>query len=140
MTKAEIVEIVAKGVGLSKVETNAVVDGFLATVMFSLQSGKHVELRGFGTFCLRERVEKHTPNPRTGKMMEIPHRIVPDFKPSPKFKRLVAQTMIAGDEEPIEEEIPTLDRQETVKPEISEQSENEQTDIFRELDELLHND
>lgn len=91
MTKADIVDIIAKGTGLTKVETSAVVDGFLATIGFSLQSGDHVELRGFGTFCLRERKEKHVPNPKTGEMMIIPHRVVPDFKPSPQLKAYVAK-------------------------------------------------
>lgn len=93
MTKADIIDIIAKGTGLTKVETSAVIDGFFATVSYALQSGDRVELRGFGTFCLRERQEKHVANPRTGKMMHIPHRIVPDFKPSPKLKASVAETM-----------------------------------------------
>lgn len=93
MTKADIVDIISKGTGMTKAETAAVVDGFLATVSYSLQKGDRVELRGFGTFCLRERKEKHVPNPRTGKMMHIPHRIVPDFKPSPQLKAYVAESL-----------------------------------------------
>jgi len=93
MTKAEIVEVIASGTGLTKVETAAVIDGFLATVSYALQNGDRVELRGFGTFCLRERKEKHVANPKTGKMMIIPHRVVPDFKPSPQFKASVAKMM-----------------------------------------------
>ena len=93
MTKADIVDIIAKGTGLTKVETSAVIDGFFATVSYALQSGDRVELRGFGTFCLRERQEKHVANPRTGRMMTIPHRIVPDFKPSPKLKASVGEAM-----------------------------------------------
>ena len=93
MTKADIVDVISKGTGLTKVETGAVIDGFLATVSYALQTGDRVELRGFGTFCLRERKEKHVPNPRTGKMMHIPHRIVPDFKPSSQLKSLVAEKM-----------------------------------------------
>ncbi len=93
MTKADIVDIVAKGTGLTKQETNTVVDGFMATVSYALQQGNRVELRGFGTFCLRERKEKHVPNPKTGKMMVIPHRVVPDFKPSGQMKSFVQKGM-----------------------------------------------
>lgn len=93
MTKSDIVNIVAEGTGLTKIETAAVIDGFMATVGFALQNGNRVELRGFGTFCLRERKEKHVPNPKTGKMMVIPHRVVPDFKPSPHLKSYVAEGM-----------------------------------------------
>lgn len=91
MTKADIVHIIAEGTGLTQVETAAVVDGFLSTVEFALKEGDHVEIRGFGTFCLRERKEKYTANPKTGKIMHIPHRIVPDFKPSPKLKSAVSK-------------------------------------------------
>jgi len=118
MTKADIVDIVSKGTGLTKVETSAVIDGFLATVSYALQNGDKVELRGFGTFALHERKKKITPNPKTGKMMEIPHRIVPNFKPSKKLKDTVMNMM-----------------KESGKF-ISEESQN-QTDIFSELDKYL---
>ena len=93
MTKADIVDVISKGTGLTKLETGAVVDGFLETVSYALRTGEKVELRGFGTFCLRERQEKHIANPKTGKEMVIPHRIVPDFKPSSQFKRAVANEL-----------------------------------------------
>lgn len=93
MTKADLVDMVAKGTGLTKLETSAVVDGVLASIIYNLEQGKTIELRGFGTFCLRERKEKHIPNPKTGKMMVIPHRMVPDFKPSAQFKESVAKSL-----------------------------------------------
>lgn len=96
MTKAEIVDIISKGTGLTKIETAAVVDGFLLTVAHALKNGDRVEIRRFGTFCLRERKEKHVANPKTGKMMHIPHRVVPDFKPSPQLKAEVYEELIAS--------------------------------------------
>ena len=93
MTKADIVDIIANGTGLTKIETAAVVDGFLSTVSHALKRGERVEIRGFGTFFLRERQEKHIANPKTGDMMHIPHRIVPDFKPSPQLKADVLAEM-----------------------------------------------
>ncbi len=118
MTKADIVDVISKGTGLTKVETAAVIDGFIATVSYALQNGERVELRGFGSFCLRERQEKHVPNPKTGKMMVIPHRIVPDFKPSPQLKAAVSARM-----------------QETGQF-ISKTSQT-QTDMFTDIDRLL---
>jgi len=50
MKKADIVNIIAEGTGLTKVETQAVVEGFLATVSYALKNGERVELRGFGNF------------------------------------------------------------------------------------------
>lgn len=118
MTKADIVDIIAKGTGLTKVETAAVIDGFLATVSYALQNDKRVEIRGFGTFCLRERKEKHVPNPRTGKMMIIPHRIVPDFKPSQQLKKIVMEGMKNSGK-------------------FVSKTEETQTDIFSQLDKYL---
>jgi nucleoid DNA-binding protein len=119
MTKADIIDVIAKGTGLTKVETSAVIDGFLATVSFALQSGDHVELRGFGTFCLRERQEKHVANPKTGKMMHIPHRMVPDFKPSPQLKESVIKMLKKSGKF------------------VSKTNKESQTDIFSELDRYL---
>lgn len=118
MTKADIADIISKGTGLTKIETATVIDGFLATVSYALQNGKRVEIRGFGTFCLRERKEKHVPNPRTGKMMIIPHRIVPDFKPSQQLKNTVMEKM-------------------KMSGKFTSITEETQTDIFSELDQYL---
>jgi DNA-binding protein HU-beta len=117
MTKADMVDLISKGTGLTKAETAAVVDGFMSTVEYALKKGERVEIRGFGTFCLRERKEKQVANPKTGKVMHIPHRIVPDFKPSPQLKEAV----IAG-------------LKESGKYLYDNASEQEQTDIFTELD------
>ena len=48
VTKADIVDRIAEGTGLTKLETEAVVDGFVITVMEALEGGGSVELRGFG--------------------------------------------------------------------------------------------
>jgi len=117
MTKAEMIDLIAKGTGLTKTETSAVVDGIFSTVAYALQKGERVELRGFGTFCLRERKEKHVANPKTGKVMHIPHRIVPDFKPSPQLKEAVVKGL-----------------KESGKYLSDYSQDQEQTDIFAELD------
>jgi DNA-binding protein HU-beta len=96
MTKADIVDIVAQGTGLTKIETAAVIEGFLATIAHALKKGDRIEIRGFGTFFIRERKEKHTANPRTGQIMHIPHRIVPDFKPSPQLKAVVLEELVSS--------------------------------------------
>ena len=131
MTKADIVDVIARGTGLTKVETAAVIDGFLATVTYALQNGDRVELRGFGTFCLRERQEKHVANPRTGEMMHIPHRIVPDFKPSPQFKHLVeAQLKEAG-------KFVSKTETDVEEPPVKQERTMEQINIFGDLDRFF---
>jgi nucleoid DNA-binding protein len=120
MTKSDIVDLISKGTGLTKVETLAVVEGFFSTIEYALSKGDHVELRGFGTFCLRERQEKHVLNPKTGKIMHIPHRIMPDFKPSAQLKAHVGR------------------RSESTKASAPEQPETAgQIDLLSEMDKLI---
>lgn len=89
MTKGDIINIVAEGTGLTKMETSAVVDGFLATVGYALQTGDSVTIRGFGSFRTVKRNERVSRNPKTGKVMHVPERTAPVFKASSDLKRLV---------------------------------------------------
>lgn len=91
MTKGDIINIVAEGTGLTKLETSAVVDGFLATIGYALQTGDSVTIRGFGSFRTVRRRERIGKNPKTGKMMHVPDRTAPVFKASIDLKRLVNQ-------------------------------------------------
>lgn len=88
MTKGDIISIVAEGTGLTKLETAAVVDGFLATIGYALQTGDSVTLRGFGSFRTVHRKERISRNPKTGKTMHIPDRTAPVFKASIDLKKL----------------------------------------------------
>jgi DNA-binding protein HU-beta len=86
VTKADIIAIIAEGTGLTKVETAAVVDGFIASLSYSLKQGETVELRGFGTFKVVDRKPRIGRNPKTGEEIEIPSRKVPVFKSSRDFR------------------------------------------------------
>jgi DNA-binding protein HU-beta len=93
LTKTDIINIVAEGTGLTKLETAAVVDGFLATIGYALQSGDTVTIRGFGTFRTVRRIERVARNPKTGKMMHIPERTSPVFKASIDLKKLMKKNL-----------------------------------------------
>lgn len=94
MTKADIVDIVAEATGLTKVETEAVIDGFLSTIKNSLQEGERVEFRGFGSFSVKKRMPKKARNPGTGEVIYLPERYVPTFKASKILKELVTKSLI----------------------------------------------
>ncbi|MCH8300065.1 MAG: integration host factor subunit beta [Candidatus Marinimicrobia bacterium] len=94
MTKADIVDIVAEATGLTKVETEAVIDGFLSTIKNSLQEGERVEFRGFGSFSVKKRMPKKARNPGTGEVVYLPERYVPTFKASKILKELVTKSLI----------------------------------------------
>ncbi|MFQ5677329.1 MAG: HU family DNA-binding protein, partial [bacterium] len=94
LTKGDIINIVAEGTGLTKLETGAVVDGFLATIGYALQTGDSVTIRGFGSFRTVQRRERISKNPKTGKMMHVPDRTAPVFKASIDLKKLVNENKI----------------------------------------------
>ena len=87
MTKQDIVDTVAEATGLTKVETEAVMNGIMATIIDSLGRNERVELRGFGTFGVKHRMPKKARNPGTGEAIYLPERHVPTFKPA-KHMRL----------------------------------------------------
>ncbi len=95
VTKADIVDRIADGTGLTKLETEAVVDGFIITVMEALESGESVELRGFGSFRVRERAARMARNPQTDEPVEVPRQFVPAFKPSRAFRGAVNDAHVA---------------------------------------------
>ena len=55
MTKADLVEICAEKTGLTRTDVAVTVDAFLEAVKTSLESGKNIEIRGFGTFKVKLR-------------------------------------------------------------------------------------
>ena len=93
MTKADIVDVIASGTGLTKVETEAVVDGFIQTVIASLRDGKNIEIRGFGSFKVKKRKGRVARNPRTGEQVQVDEHYVPIFKVSKDLKSVVNENL-----------------------------------------------
>lgn len=93
MTKADIVNIIASRTGLTKQETETVVDGFIETVIESLKSGERIEIRGFGTFNVRKKNRRIAHNPRTREKVVIEEKYVPTFKISREFKAAVSEKL-----------------------------------------------
>ena len=89
MTKADLVEAIASETGVSKNHTAIIVDGMLDAICRALSDGKHLEIRGFGTFKVRERRARRARNPRSGSEVLVPAKIVPVFKPSKELKAQV---------------------------------------------------
>lgn len=89
MTKQDIVDQVSEAVGLTKVETEAVMNGIMESITESLALNERVELRGFGTFGVKHRMPKKARNPGTGEAIQLPERYVPTFKPSKHMRTRV---------------------------------------------------
>jgi DNA-binding protein HU-beta len=94
MTKADIVDKVAIGTGLTKLETEAIIEGFFKTVIESLMEGKGIEIRGFGSYKVKKKNARHARNPKTGEQVQVPEHYVPTFKFSKDFKLLVNKGML----------------------------------------------
>ncbi len=92
MTKADIVDEIADKIGLTKKDVADTVDEFLHAVCKALSAGKHIEIRGFGTFKVKDRKSRVARNPRTGDPVNVPARKVPVFKVSKELKEMVSQT------------------------------------------------
>lgn len=93
MTKSDLVTEVLQAIGpkITKLECGIVVDTLFSSIMEALQQGDSIEIRGFGTFKVRDRKARVGQNPRTGETVAIPARRVPVFTPSRFFCNRVDQ-------------------------------------------------
>lgn len=89
MTKADIVNEVAKATGVEKVEALAVVESFMDVVKGSLAKGEAVYLRGFGSFIIKRRAQKAARNITKNTTIVIPAHDIPAFKPAKTFMEAV---------------------------------------------------
>ena len=93
MTKSHIVYIIASSVKLTKVETEAVVNGFMETVIDAMKRGEHIELRGFGSFKVVKRAQRVARNPKTNEEVIVPEQFAPVLKISKDFKESVNKSL-----------------------------------------------
>ena len=85
MTKAEIVNEIAKQTGIEKIQVQSVVEAFMESVKGSLANGNPVYLRGFGSFIVKHRAKKAARNITAKTTLVIPAHDVPAFKPAKTF-------------------------------------------------------
>jgi DNA-binding protein HU-beta len=86
VTKADLVGIVARASGGSKVSAERAVNTFLSSVRDALHRRERVTISGFGTFVVARRAARNGRNPRTGREITIPSTRVPRFRPSRVLK------------------------------------------------------
>jgi DNA-binding protein HU-beta len=85
MTKADIVNEIAKSTGLDKADVLKTVETFMETVKNSLAKNENVYLRGFGSFVVKQRAEKTARNISKNTTIIIPAHNIPSFKPAKTF-------------------------------------------------------
>ena len=79
MTKAELIDKIASGAGLSKTDASKALDSTLNTIKLSLKKGQKVTLVGFGAFSTVKRKARKGRNPKTGQVINIPAARAPKF-------------------------------------------------------------
>ncbi|MEO6224106.1 MAG: integration host factor subunit beta [Vicinamibacterales bacterium] len=97
MTKAELVEEVSRVSDLTKKHSEVIVDSVFQTIIDALHRGEKIELRGFGSFRLRQREPRKGRNPKTGDKVDVPPKKVPYFKPGKELKDLINQSPSSPD-------------------------------------------
>ena len=120
MTKAELVEDVARAAELTKKDAERLVEIVFESIIDTLNQGEKIELRGFGSFRVRERGARRGRNPKTGDPVDIPAKRVPYFKPGKELKELINEDENgaggAEDSTPAETPAPEASPAETPQP------------------------
>ncbi len=88
-TKAELVDQVASNTDLTKKHAEQIVNTVFESIVHSLRDGDKIELRGFGSFRIRERGSRVGRNPKTGARVAVHSKKIPYFKPGKQLKEML---------------------------------------------------
>jgi nucleoid DNA-binding protein len=91
MTKQQMIEAVSTKTGQGKAEVEAVVDSVLETIAEKLRGNERVDLRGFGSFIVKDKKARQGRNPRTGETIEIAAKRDAGFKPGKELTEKIGQ-------------------------------------------------
>jgi integration host factor subunit alpha len=89
MTKADLVDIIFGKVGLSKIESQNIIELIFDTVKQTLVEGESVKVSGFGTFNVKKKNARRGRNPKTGEELQITPRRVITFRASNHLKDII---------------------------------------------------
>ena len=89
MTKLEITELVAEKTGHTIRDAKMVVEQFLEEVKNCLKEDKHLELRGFGTFKVKNQKARRARNPKTNTEVDVPAKKKAVVKVSPELNKML---------------------------------------------------
>lgn len=101
MTKSELIDAVARRTQITKSRAELVVNCVFDSMTSALERGEGIEIRGFGSFTVREYKPYNGRNPRTGRAVPVPEKRLPFFKVGKELKELVnaGQGAIESDDE-----------------------------------------
>ena len=91
MNKTDLIAVASEQTGLSKKDTERVVNAALDAITAELSKGERVQLSGFGIFEVRTRTERTGRNPRTNEEIQIAASSAPAFKAAKALKDAVSK-------------------------------------------------
>jgi DNA-binding protein HU-beta len=107
MNKSELIEKVAEGTGLSKVDVDSALKAILAVIVEEITKGRKVTLVGFGTFEARKRKARIGVNPqKPTERIKIPAKKTPAFSAGSEFKAAVQTGKAPGIKKPVAKKKP----------------------------------
>jgi DNA-binding protein HU-beta len=80
MNKAELIDAMADGAGLSKADAKKALDAFVGATTGALKKGDRISLVGFGSFSITNRAARAGRNPKTGAVIQIAAKNTVKFK------------------------------------------------------------
>ena len=91
MNKTELIAVAAENAGMTKKDTERILNAAIDAITAALVRGEKVQLSGFGTFETKDREARIGRNPHTKEAVEIPATRVPSFKASKALKDNIAR-------------------------------------------------
>jgi nucleoid DNA-binding protein len=91
MTKAQLIDVVSAKTGREKTEVDAVLESVLGAIAEALQANQRVDLRGFGSFVVKQKKERQGRNPRTGETITIAAKRDAGFKAGKELSEKLVQ-------------------------------------------------
>jgi integration host factor subunit beta len=89
MNKSNLINALKDYTGLSRKDAEMVVEQFFGAVTEAMGEGDRVEIRGFGSFSVKEYKAYTGRNPKTGRQIEVPSKRLPFFKVGKELKEKV---------------------------------------------------
>jgi integration host factor subunit beta len=89
MNKAKLIEKVSERVSIPPRAAKVIVENIFNEMKVSLEKGERIEIRGFGSFVVRQYGAYKGRNPKTGKIVDVPPKKLPHFKVGKEIKELV---------------------------------------------------
>lgn len=89
IVKKDLIDIINKEIGLTKIESDEIVNLFFDTIKKTVLNDEEVKLAGFGNFTKKHKKARPARNPKTGEYAEVSERNIVAFKISGKMRKAI---------------------------------------------------